>query len=67
MFWQLPIEIQDVAFRDDALSVLLLAKTYSLSSYDAVYLELASRKSLPIATLDKSLIQAANQMGIRVL
>ncbi len=41
----------DVAFK--------LAEKHSLSVYDAVYLELAKRHAVPIATLDKALSQAA--------
>ena len=41
-----------------------LAKTYELSAYDAAYLELAQRKNLGLATLDRSLIAAAKKAGI---
>lgn len=43
---------------DDGL-VLGLARTHNLTVYDAVYLELAQRKVLPLATLDEALIEAA--------
>jgi predicted nucleic acid-binding protein len=39
--------------------VLSLARTHRLSVYDAVYLELAQRKALPLAILDSALINAA--------
>ena len=42
-----------------------LAKDYSLSGYDATYLELAERKDLPLATLDQRLKAAASSAGIR--
>ena len=35
-----------------------LARAFNLSSYDAAYLEIAIRESLPIATLDKDLKKA---------
>ena len=35
-----------------------LAITHRLTSYDAAYLELATRKNLPLATLDDELIRA---------
>jgi predicted nucleic acid-binding protein len=43
---------------------LSLCRAYKLSSYDAAYLELAIRKSLPIATLDKALKKAAKLAGV---
>jgi predicted nucleic acid-binding protein len=47
---------------------LNLAKQYGLSSYDAAYLELALRKGIEIATVDKELGEAASKAGaIRVL
>jgi predicted nucleic acid-binding protein len=38
-----------------------------LTAYDAVYLELARREGLPLATLDKSLRAAAAKAGIRAM
>jgi predicted nucleic acid-binding protein len=53
---ELPMEVD----RDpDEGLVLNLARTHRLSVYDAVYLELAQRKLLPLATLDSALINAA--------
>lgn len=43
---------------------LRLARTYKLSAYDASYLELAMRLSLPIATLDTDLQKAAKKVGV---
>jgi predicted nucleic acid-binding protein len=43
---------------------LLLARQHQLSSYDAAYLELALREGLPIASLDKDLLQAASSVGV---
>jgi predicted nucleic acid-binding protein len=40
------------------------ARAYKLTAYDAVYLELARREGLPLATLDKGLRAAAAQAGI---
>jgi predicted nucleic acid-binding protein len=36
---------------------LSVARTLSLSAYDAVYLETARREHLPIATLDRALVK----------
>ena len=44
-----------------------LAQKYSLSVYDAVYLELALRRRLPLATRDSSLNKAAKRAGVRTL
>lgn len=40
-------------------SIVMLADAHGLTIYDAAYLELARRKSLPLATLDAALIAAA--------
>lgn len=44
-----------------------LAEEFSLSIYDAVYLELAQRKGLPLASRDTALRAAAAKCGIPVL
>ncbi|MCL2021177.1 MAG: type II toxin-antitoxin system VapC family toxin [Betaproteobacteria bacterium] len=45
----------------------LLAERYGLTLYDAAYLELAQRLSLPLATLDTDLRTAANALGVPLL
>ena len=47
--------------------VLPLARAHALSVYDALYLELAARAGLPLATLDDRLAAAARGSGITVL
>ena len=37
------------------------------ASYDAAYLELALRRSLPLATLDDDLIRASQLAGVAVI
>ena len=44
-----------------------LAEKHALTAYDAVYLELALRTGLPLATLDGPLRKAAKDEGVRVL
>lgn len=44
-----------------------LAGTYGLSAYDAVYLELALRRMLPLATTDGRLQKAAADAGVPLL
>lgn len=46
---------------------LALARTLQLTSYDASYVELAQRQSLPLATLDKGLRAAAPKAGVGLL
>ena len=60
----LGIEIDD---RHDEASILGLARQHGLSVYDAAYLEVASRRGLPLATLDQLLSTAAAANGIAVI
>jgi predicted nucleic acid-binding protein len=46
---------------------LHLAKGFRLSLYDAAYLELAQRRTLPLATLDQELRAAARAVGTKTL
>jgi predicted nucleic acid-binding protein len=46
---------------------LNLADRFQLTVYDASYLELALRRALPLATLDKDLRNAAMAIGVEVL
>jgi predicted nucleic acid-binding protein len=48
-------------------AVLRLARTHRLSVYDAAYLELAQRESLPLSTLDADLQKAAAGEGVALL
>jgi predicted nucleic acid-binding protein len=44
-------------------TTLRLAERFALTIYDAAYLELAQRQSLPLATLDAELREAAAALG----
>ncbi len=44
-----------------------LAERFKLSVYDAAYLELAQRRQLPLASLDRDLRNAAVATGLEVL
>ena len=44
-----------------------LAEKYGLTIYDATYLELALRRSLPLASRDEALRTAAKQCGLKAL
>lgn len=44
-----------------------LAARHKLTVYDATYLELAQRRQLPLATLDRRLCEACSELDIPVL
>jgi predicted nucleic acid-binding protein len=46
---------------------LKLADRFRLTVYDAAYLELAHRRTLPVATLDTELAAAAKALDVQVL
>jgi predicted nucleic acid-binding protein len=54
----------DLVLARDALAS---ARAFQLTAYDAVYLELARREGLPLATLDKGLRAAAKKAGVALL
>lgn len=47
-------------------ATLQLADRFRLTVYDAAYLELAQRRSLPLATLDAELGAAARSLGVTI-
>jgi predicted nucleic acid-binding protein len=58
-----PLRIEtDRAIEEAAL--MTLSRTRGLTVYDAAYLELAVRRQLPLATLDRKLRDAAKAEGI---
>lgn len=62
----LMIEVDDYLLKKPIGIILDLAKETGLTAYDAAYLELAIRRSLPIATLDQELKSAAKKIGIEI-
>jgi predicted nucleic acid-binding protein len=60
----LPITQDDATGAQAFGYTLHLARAHSLSAYDAVYLELAMRRGLPLATLDDKLKTAAGAVGV---
>ncbi|HVS46816.1 MAG TPA: type II toxin-antitoxin system VapC family toxin [Verrucomicrobiae bacterium] len=44
-----------------------LSRRFALPIYDALYLDLAFRTHLPLATRDQKLIEAAGRLGVAVL
>ncbi|HBF30972.1 type II toxin-antitoxin system VapC family toxin [Rhizobium sp.] len=51
----------------DDTEVVRLSRKYRLSAYDAAYLALALLEQLPLATLDRRLVEAARAEGVAVL
>ena len=47
--------------------LLPLCRTHQLTSYDAMYLDLAAQRGLPLATLDEPLRKAAKKLGVQLL
>ncbi len=47
--------------------LLATARAFHLTACDAVYLDLARREGLPLATLDKGLRAAAAKAGVALL
>lgn len=60
---RLDMETAGQAWEDTAR----LAERFRLTVYDASYLELAQRRRLPLASLDKELRKAAFSAGVEVL
>jgi len=58
-----------ISFDDghDEVQVLDLARRFELTVYDSAYLEVALRRSLPLATLDDRLRKAAETIGVAVV
>jgi len=64
---ELPIVVDQESPERMIKEIFALARQHNLSSYDASYLDLAMRKGLPIATLDKNLLAAAKRSKVMVL
>ena len=62
-----PIEVDEETSMHAWTATRALSREQGLTSYDAVYLELAIRKSRPLATCDADLIAAAGRCGLEVL
>ena len=64
---KLGIERDDEAPDRAFTHLLALCRRHRLTSYDAIYLDLAVRRNLPLATLDDALRKAAHKSGVRLL
>lgn len=58
-----------IAVDNDATdeAVLTLARRHMLSAYDAAYLEVAKRRELPLASLDRRLRLGASAEGVALV
>ena len=63
----LPIDVDPESCDRVLDTVLPIANEHELSVYDAIYLELALRLGLPLATLDKKLIAAGKTAGVEII
>lgn len=64
---RLDVEIEEDAAERAFNHLLPLCRAHGLTSYDAVYLDLAERRRLPLASLDEPLCKAAKKLGIKLL
>lgn len=63
----LPIVVEQEPSERMFKEILALAREHRLSSYDASYLDLAMRKGLALATLDKNLRAAAQRSRVPLI
>ena len=63
----LPIRVDTTTKNLVRTGVLPLAEQYELTVYDAAYLELAMRESLPLATLDNDMRKASRAAGVSLV
>lgn len=64
---ELPMLIDEDSTAHALSGTIELADRFNLTTYDAAYLELARRRSLPLATLDERLRKACVSAGVAVL
>lgn len=63
----LPIVVEETAPARMLGDILSIGRDTRLAAYDALYLDLAIRHGLPLATVDLALRTAARKMRVRVL
>lgn len=63
----LEVEIDNEGVSDVLDRVVPLARAHDLTVYDTLYLELAERRGLPLASLDKALNAAARRVGVALV
>jgi predicted nucleic acid-binding protein len=65
--FRLPIDVDQETASRAWRDTLILAERHRLTLYDAAYLELSARRSLPLATFDAALRRAATAAGAKLL
>ncbi len=63
----LPVEVDVTSTEESLNEMLILARKFELSTYDASYIELAKRRDMPLATLDAKLRKACLSAKITLL
>ena len=63
---QLPIKLDAAAPSGLQLAVAATSREFKLTGCDAQYLELARRRNMPLATLDKDLRKALKKAGVLI-
>jgi len=64
---KLAIERDDQAPGRAFTNLLTLCRMHALTCYDAIYLDLALRRNLPLASLDDDLRKAAKKLSVSLL
>lgn len=63
----LPIHVDEISIQTLWNKVMRLARELSLTMYDASYVELAGRRSMPLATLDARMRNACRDAGVALV
>jgi predicted nucleic acid-binding protein len=63
----LDVEVDNESPQRAFSHLLPLCRTQRLTSYDAIYLDLALRRKLPLASFDEPLRKAAKKLGVKLL
>jgi predicted nucleic acid-binding protein len=64
LYRSLPVMTDTLLGGDGMYRFHVIAERHGLSAYDAAYLELAQRRGLKLATVDKRLISGARKAGV---
>jgi predicted nucleic acid-binding protein len=67
LYRMLPIQTDSVLGPETIRTLQVLADEHGLSAYDAAYLELAQRRGLGLATVDRRLATAARGAGVNLI
>jgi predicted nucleic acid-binding protein len=63
----LPIRLEQISSDIVFDRIESLSRTYTLTAYDAAYLDLAIHHNLPLATLDLDLVTACEKAGVELI